>query len=292
MIRLATTGIDDFAIRQVAVRLRDIAIMESCNVCWPHVPEEVDAVAFLGLEPIDENLIAECLSKGMHVLLAAPSILSGEQLSALCAVAAIANVRFRVVNPDRYLPSRQLIHDQLIVGQLGAVGLIRSHRWESRAASTGTEHCLPQPLIRDLDLTSWLFGAVPEVIYAVESSHGRTCVQVHLGFVGGGMAIVDYSSGLPPDSGYQMLSVIGSAGVAYADDHRNMQLHFSGGRPRAISSDEQILALTNIVQAFVDDLIAGKDMSSSVADWQQTLQLAEAVRRSLNSHTSVSLKEV
>jgi hypothetical protein len=105
------------------------------------------------------------------------------------------------------------------------------------------------------------------------------------------MALVDYSNGLPSGSGYQMLSVIGSAGVAHADDHRNMQLHFAGGQPRGVSCTERSRGLTSLVQEFVDSLVADKDMSSSIAEWKRMLHLAEAVRRSLDSHDSVSLKE-
>jgi predicted dehydrogenase len=245
----------------------------------------------MGNESIDESLITECFAQKIHVLLAAPSIFTDDQLSRMRVVAATSNVQFRVLNPDRYLPSRQLIHEQLAVGQLGAVGLIRSHRWDSQSSVAGTDQSLPGPLIRDLDLISWLFRAAPEVIFAVESSQGRTFIQVHLGFTDGGMAIVDYSNRLPSGSGYQMLSVIGSAGVACADDHHNMQLHFTGGRPRALPSNERIRGLTNMVQAFVDDVMTGNELSSSVAEWQRALQLAEAVERSVKTHTSVSFRE-
>ena len=35
-----------------------------------------------------------------------------------------------VVNSDQFLPSRQLIRQQLDTGKLGEVGLVRVHRWE------------------------------------------------------------------------------------------------------------------------------------------------------------------
>lgn len=307
MIRLAITGIEEFTTQQVAVRLRQTTFVESSGVGRRVPPENCDAIAFLGCESVENHLIAKCLSKRIHVMLASPKSDSGHELGELYVAAAKSNAQFAVFNPDRYLPSRQLIHDQLAVGQLGEVGLIRSHRWESRENTGDNDRSVPHSLVCDLELTSWLFGETPEVVYAVEHASARHAthkqhensrhqqagrsIQVHMGFDGGGMALVDYSNRLPSGSGYQMLSVIGSAGVACADDHRNVQLHFSGGHPRGLSSSERTRGLTSMLQAFVDNLIAGKDMSSSVKEWQRTLQLAASVTQSLNSRSAVSLKE-
>ena len=42
-----------------------------------------------------------------------------------------------VINPDRFLPSRQLIRQQIEAGKLGEVGLIRIHRWEHNDSGVG-----------------------------------------------------------------------------------------------------------------------------------------------------------
>src|SRR5262249_4954427 len=153
-------------------------------------PEGCDAVALLG--PAEDAPVATFLTAGKHVLLTAEPWLSGDLLEAWSA-AARAGARLAVVNPDRYLPSRRVIPEQ-VHGRLGEPGLVRLHRW----ASTGA-------LLRDLDLTLWLAGKLPEVVYAAgkegELAPGDS-VLVHLGFPGGGMALLDLGC-LSPGDGYQ-----------------------------------------------------------------------------------------
>ena len=104
------------------------------------------------------------------------------------------------------------------------------------------------------------------------------------------MALIDYSSALPPGAGYQSMSVIGSAGAAYADDHQNIQLLYQGDDPRAVRTDEGIRQLVNLAQEFVDALQANRDLSASVASWRNTLAVAGAVQESLASGQAVSLE--
>lgn len=202
-----------------------------------------------------------------------------------------------VVNPDRLLPSRQLIRQQLDAGKLGEVGLIRIHRWEpvgqvfNLPGLAGQvenlphdESNLPTGLLRDLDLVLWQVGKFPDAIHAVEQSDasGRF-VQVHLGFPGGAMALIDFANRLPAGDGYQSLSVIGSSGAAYADDHQNMQLVFRGGNAQAVRAEETGRRHAAAVQDQIDSLQAGHDVAACVAEWQNVLKVAEAVRRAISS---------
>jgi predicted dehydrogenase len=307
MIRLAIRGIDDCEAQHLSVRLRNTFLVEWVESGTIGLPVNCSAVVFLKSTTSDLSLIEKCLAEGIHVLLSGAPGFSSEDITHLSAVAAHSDAQFSVVNPDRYLPSRQLIYEQLRNGHLGELGLVRSHRWESQDPDADSELSLPRALIRDLELTMWLFGAFPDVVYAVDRTNGpaaqeqlgntelpkrRRFAQVHLGFSRGGMALVDYSDGLPAGNGYQMLSVIGSAGVVHADDHRNMQLHFAGGQPRGFGSSERAHGLTSLVQEFVDSLISGRDLSSGVMHWQRSLRLVAAVRRSLNTRNSLTLKDL
>src|SRR5262249_132576 len=110
---------------------------------------------------------------------------------------------------------------------------------------------------------------------------GGRFVQVHLGCSGGGMALIDYSDRLPPGDAYQALSVIGSAGAAYADDHQNMQLVYGGGRPRAVRTDEGIRYLAALVQEFVDCLQPGQDTPEDLTSWRTLWAVVRAVEQSL-----------
>lgn len=205
-----------------------------------------------------------------------------------------------VVNPDRFLPSRQLIRQQLDTGKLGEVGLIRVHRWQpmsspgprglgdscSTSESTDPQGggLLDEALLRDLDLVLWLVGKLPDAIHAVEQSDasGRF-VQVHLGFPGGAMALIDFTNRLPAGDGYQSLSVIGSAGAAYADDHQNMQLVFRGGRPQAVRAEETGRRHAAAVQEQIESLQAGHGVAACVAEWQSVLKVADAVRQAMQN---------
>lgn len=202
-----------------------------------------------------------------------------------------------VVNPDRFLPSRQLIRQQLDAGKLGEVGLIRIHRWESVGQVFNlpglagqvenlphVEGNLPTGLLCDLDLVLWLVGKLPDAIHAVEQSDasGRF-VQVHLGFPGGAMALIDFSNRLPVGDGYQSLSVIGSAGAAYADDHQNMQLVFRGGQAQAVRAEETGRRHSAAVQERIESLQAGQDVAASVAEWRNVLKVADDIQQSISS---------
>ena len=200
-----------------------------------------------------------------------------------------------VINPDRFLPSRQLIRQQLDAGKLGDVGLVRVHRWEPRdSASADDTHGLPASMLRDLDVVLWLIGQSPDAVYAVEQtdsnpgSSGGRFLQVHLGFPSGAMALLDYADRLPSGEGYHSLSVIGSAGAAYADDHQNMQLVFRGGRPQAVLADESGRRHSALVQQTIEALQAGGDVSAHVADWQNVVKVAESVRLSLKPQAMVA----
>ena len=294
MIRLAVSG-EEASDRDVATRLR-AATIESCfdasRMTVP--PAASDAVLFVKSCPLQAELIERCLSSGKHVLLAAESWLSSDLLERLSVAARQAGVQLAVVNPARFLPSRQLIRQQLDAGKLGEPGLVRVHRWEpATAANDRPSLGLPTPLMRDLELAVWLIGRPPNLVYAVEHvasdrdpATGRF-VQVHLGFHGGGMALVDYADRLLPGDGYQSLSVIGSAGAAYADDHQNMQLVYRGGRPQAVRADERSQSLAALMQDFVDGLSDSRDFSVSVAVWRSVLTVADAVQGSLASRQAI-----
>lgn len=304
MIRLALKGVADTEAISLAIRLRHVTVTESSDSIGTSVPEQCDAVVLHGREVISRTMIRECLRNRVAVLVSAEPGLSSQDLSELLATAQVAGVPLCIANPDRFLPSRRLISEQLAAGRLGELGLVRSHRWEPYSKSPGRGTSIPGPLIRDLDLTTWYFGRSAEVVYAVERTQSGNLgamqidernpslrgqlIQVHLAFSGGGMAVVDYNSRLPEGSSYQFLSAIGSAGLASSDSHRNTQLQFQGGLPRGISSDESLRGLTSLVQSFADALETGDELPANSSDWAASLKLAEAVRRSLDSYCAVT----
>jgi predicted dehydrogenase len=178
------------------------------------------------------------------------------------------------------LPSRQLIKRELDAGKLGELGLIRIHHWEAGGEADAAQE-LPAALLQQMDLILWLMGKSPAVVYAVEhrdragSRQGRY-LQIHLGFPGDAMALMVYSSLLPPGDPYRSVHVIGSAGSAYADDQQNMQLLYKGGQPRGVIAGEKPAG--------------GQDIEGITQDWKNVLTVAAAVQRSLDSRQAVSLE--
>jgi predicted dehydrogenase len=295
--RLAVIHLDGAGRVGVAARLRG-AVVEPCPdlARFRGPPDGCDAVLLAGPGLPDRATVERLLSAGAHVLLVADPCPSGDVIETLFGTARAVGVQLAVVNPDRYLPSRQLVRKQL-PEPLGEPGLIRVHRWEPAAADRPPETAgLPEPLLRDLDVTLWLAGRRPDRVYAVEPKGGDPaapagrCVQVHLGFPGGGMALLDFDGRLPPGDGYQSLSVIAASGAAYADDHQNAQLVYRGGRAQAVRTEERAGLLAAIAQEFIDALRAGRDLSAAAAEWRAVFAVADAVGRSLASGRAVTLE--
>ena len=284
MIRLVVSGAADNACRKAALRLRGATLAASLD------PTTCDAAVFVGAVPPEHGAIECLLQAKKHVFLATEACLSGDVMESLAAVARQGGVQFAIENPDHYLPSRQLLRRQLDTGKLGAAGLVRIHRWEP-AAVDGRRTFLGfhAALVRDLELAVWLMGKPPNLVYAVGAVDGRY-LQVHLGFPDGGMALIDHCERLPPGDGYQSVSVIGSAGAAYADDHQNMQLLYRGGNPQAVQSDEAAEGLSALVLDFVDALRTGRELRPTVAVWRATETILAAMRCSLELRQAVPLE--
>lgn len=288
MVRLLVSGTNDAAGQQVALRIRE-ATIEACpdTSALDVQPESYDAVVFVGIAAPEKDMVKRLLQAGKHVVLAAKAWFDDPDAPATGGGGQLA-----VVNPDHYLPSRQLIRRQLQEGKLGEAVLVRIHRWESaddRRDFVG----LPPTLVGDIELAAWLMGKGPDRVYAAGLTTGAPFVQVHLGYPGGGMALIDHCDHLPPGDGYHSLAVIGSAGAAYADDHQNMQLVFQGGHPRAVRTGEDNAGwLFLLLQEYVEALQSGRaDRFADPLQWQSVHTTVAAVQRSLLSRQAVDLEE-
>src|SRR5438046_1266181 len=106
MIRLAVNDTNDPLWQQIALRLRG-ATLETCS---DDSPKSCDAAFLFPWPESNKNAIQGFLGRGKHVLLSM-------ELSQWTDIPGWE--RCRVVNLDRYLPSRQLIRQQLDAGKLG-----------------------------------------------------------------------------------------------------------------------------------------------------------------------------
>ena len=188
---------------------------------------------------------ARAIAAGKHVLVAAPAADSLEDAESLLRAAEEAGVFLAVGGLAVNVPANRVILDRLSSGKLGEPGLLRVHCW-----SGGSSRPLASKLYGHIDLAIRFFGSSPAELYCV-AREDQSYLQAHLGFAGGGMAVLDFSDRLPSGQGYDSLSLIGSSGAAYSDDHHNTHLLFTGGHPAALIDDcgDGLLAE---VQAFVD----------------------------------------
>ena len=181
----------------------------------------------------------------------------------------------------RFLPSVRTVKDSLASGKLGAPGLIRIHHWQTVAAGD-----VWPSVIQQLDVACWLVDQPPTTVFAQgrpAGAKGRDYLQVHLGFADDRMAVIDCSTSLAEGDDYDSLSVIGSTGAAYADDHHNMQLVFGGQHPRAIRTSQGDLSLLAAMQEFIDATSKSRPPLCGKADWQRALRISAAVEQSLTS---------
>jgi predicted dehydrogenase len=278
MIRLAVIDAAATRWQEATARLRGV-VLQSCADDVPPL-DAFDAAAFFEPASAKRERIERCLDAGKPVLLAANACPSLEALQALTE-AAKPSSPLVVVNAERYLPSRQLVRQQLDAGKLGEPGLIRLHHWGSSD---------PSALACNLDLVTWFFGKRPDLVYAIETpadSDDRRGVQIHLGFPGGGMGLLSIAR-VPGNNHYCSLTVIGSAGAAYADDHPNMQLAMGSGAIHAVRSEEGVVQWSALIREFVEN-IRNEKACAYPTSWHNALAVGEAVRKSLESRQAVAV---
>ena len=238
-------------------------------------PDCCSAVLVHGAADTRLNAAAEAARHGKHVLLELPPVAGADALAALGEQCAAKGVCLMIGGTLRFLPSQQVLKQRLDSGKLGELGLLRAHRWRAGAGSGAGWQDLAAPY---LDLANWLFEDWPERVYA--RADGTDYAQIHLGFRAGGMALIDVSAGLPPGDGYRSVSVIGSTGAGYADDHHNRALLFGGGDPAARDPGEGTHDLAGELADFSAAIRERRAPRVTGADAHAALLVAEAAAAS------------
>lgn len=231
-----------------------------------------------------------------HVFVETPLSTCAAEATEIISACRTAGVKLMAGQASRFLPSVQCLKSSLDDGQLGEPGLLRIHCWEPTGSSSETRSPAPTAanatslsprLIQRLDLAAWLFGNLPGEVYATAwkassgESNGFDYLQVHLGFSNGGMALITYAATLPPGPGYDALTLIGSTGAGYADDHFNTHLLYRGGTPLAVIAGEGELHFASQLGEFVDAIAGNREPSVSGTDGLAAVVVADAVQHSL-----------
>ncbi len=195
-----------------------------------------DAVVIHSRVPERRDLVGRAAEAGKHVLVDMPIGCSVEDTEAVIEACASAGVHLMVGGPLRRMPYQLAVRESLDAGKLGAPGLLRIHHWSTGAGGKAADGqsadlAIAELTTEEIDLACWLFGAAPDAVYAValgnDVSAGPVGVQLHLGFPAGGMALIDcIRSASEARDPYFTLTLIGSKGAAYADDHHNANLLF------------------------------------------------------------------
>lgn len=170
--------------------------------------------------------------------------------------------------PWRFSPQVRAIRSSLDAGQLGKPGLLRMHAWSPASQPSGDEAKLAA-----VDLALWLTGERPDAVHA---SHNPHALLIHLGFPSGAMAMLDFTGTLPEGESYRSLSLIGSRGAAYADDHRDRNLLFNGGAPAASAPGSESAFIVPMLEDFIAAVREGR---STVAAQQEYSNAVELLRQ-------------
>lgn len=261
-----------------------------------------DAVLIHSRDRLHAEHAAQAARAGKHVFVESPLALSTEMATETIEACDSAGVCLMVAQPLRFEPSQQAVNQALTSGKLGAPGLLRVHRWRAldagRPKETDTKSIgasIVSRVIGELDLANWYFDAMPTHVYAVGHgpSNGEAAffdyVQIHLGFPAGGMAVIDYSATLPAGRDYFSLSLIGSKGAAYADDHHNTSLLYRGGDPTAMITGQGTGHVCRQLQEFVDAIQAKRAPVATGAEGLAAIRVAEAAVESMTSGEAVHL---
>ncbi|MEX0725007.1 MAG: hypothetical protein WD065_01975 [Planctomycetaceae bacterium] len=197
-----------------------------------------------------------------------------------------AGIPLMIAPLQRYTPAAQSIKSALDSGKLGTPGLLRIHRWENAPSDDARWQMQPE-----FDLVRWLFGALPLTIYAIgDKTDQATYRQVHLGFPEGGMALVDHTDSLKGKADYFSLSLIGSTGAAYADDHHNQQLLFhNGDGPTALRTGQGDFALINSLREFATCVSKNTTIDNSLE--YDAVLITAAAQLSFDNRRPVAWKE-
>lgn len=263
---------------------------------------DFDAVVLVGADRYRGEHARRAAAAGKHVLLNGPLAPSRDGAVNVIEACRAAGVRLMVGQELRFSAAARIVKASLDDGKLGRPGLLRIHRWESRRAggalqapgySDRSNWTLLLDTISEIDLGCWFFGSSPQRVYAVGGRHRPgppeepDYVQLHLGFAGGGMALIDFSQSLPGADTYFSLSLIGSTGAVYADDHHNRQLLFGAGGTTALSGDPSDDAALRNLQEFVDAVVDGREPALTGDAGLRALDVAEAAAVSLQIRDAV-----
>jgi len=92
-----------------------------------------------------------------------------------------------------------------------------------------------------------------------------------------------FDGSLSEDNRYDSVSLIGSTGAVYADDHANRSLLLHDLGTSAVRTGEPDTALAGLLNAFATDVLHDNEPAESMQDVANALRLTQAVLASAAS---------
>ena len=187
----------DRVTRAAGIRLRAASLDELLDTG----AEAFDAVAVTTPPETRASLIEQSAAAGKHVLVEPPLAAGAEEAERAAAAGRAAGVRVMPANEARFRADCRAVRASLDEGELGRPGLLRVHHWFPASGERGSVF---SRALEALDLALWMFDGPPTHVFAAARPRGAAdpwtaeYLQVHLGFEGGGMALIDVTHGLPP----------------------------------------------------------------------------------------------
>jgi predicted dehydrogenase len=261
-------------------------VVESFEMALERHGADFDSVVIHAPTDQRRELVRLAAVAKKHILVDSPIANSRRDAETTIKACEHAGVSLAFGQTLRFAPSNQVMMDRLASGKLGDPGLLRVHRW--CGCDQGQGSTLPETVFGYVDLAIWVFGARPLDLYAIErrldnEASAPDYVQIHFSFPSGGMAVLDFSAALPPGGGYEAVSLIGSTGAAFVDDHHNSHLLYRGGDPLALISERGHRHIVDELQAFIDSITEPTRTSMGGSDYILVHQVIEAIDRSLES---------
>lgn len=251
---------------------------------------DVDAVVVASWGDTHEAYVLACLEAGMPVFCEKPLAVSAPACQRVVdAEVALGRRLVQVGYMRRYDPAYRALRDTVTSGSIGRPLLAHCvHRNPSVAGFFTADSLLTDSLVHEVDVTRWLLEdevSGVRVLTPPRSSQAPegllSPLLVVLDMVGG--ALVDVELGVAREYGYDVRAeVVGETGTASLTD--GPAAPASGWRERFAEAYDVEL------QAWVDDVVAGRCTGPSSWDGYAAAVVTEACRRSLAAGERVEVE--
>lgn len=256
---------------------------------WHRWRDQFDAVLVAGDVPpaVVASAVPGALAAGKHVLLESHATASADQFRDWKHQAREGGMSLLAASPLRARPAVIEVAAALRSGKLGSAGVLRLHDWTDQVSDAAKTL---QRRRETADLTCWLLDSEPETVFACTAASDDRLKEtvstvIHLGFASQAAAVVDLVENLPRGDSYFSLSLIGSTGAAYADDHHNRQLVFGGGRARAHQTGEGDWPLLLLQQQLIDAFAGGTEVTA-LEEIERAVRVVRSLEKSLATGAS------